>query len=131
MQSPEARHVFSSAPPAGREVLTLGCNQTELLMKENERLRQELEGHVEKAARIQKVKVFSTLVRHLHQNDNAQLTEQVEQFLSLYPVKEGMRDKSGQENLFCCPKEPFNIRFYEEVHEMRCEPPRNVEAPYQ
>ncbi|KAL7849297.1 hypothetical protein SRHO_G00209200 [Serrasalmus rhombeus] len=55
VQSPEARYVFSSAPPAGREVLTLGCNQTELLMKENERLRQELEGHVEKAARIQKL----------------------------------------------------------------------------
>ncbi|XP_072547454.1 angiomotin-like 2b isoform X2 [Salminus brasiliensis] len=55
MQSPEARHVFFSAPPAGREVFTPGSNQTELLMKENERLRQELEGHVEKASRIQKL----------------------------------------------------------------------------
>lgn len=50
--SPEARHVlFLSAPPAGREV----SPQTELLMKENERLKQELEGHAEKALRIQKL----------------------------------------------------------------------------
>ena len=62
MQSPEARHVFSAAPPAGREVLTPGSNQMELLMKENERLRQELEGHAEKAVRIQKVRVFTTVV---------------------------------------------------------------------
>ncbi|KAG9264758.1 angiomotin-like 2a [Astyanax mexicanus] len=55
MLSPEARHVFSSAPPAGREVYTPGCNQMELLMKENERLKQELEDHVEKASRIQKL----------------------------------------------------------------------------
>ncbi|KAF4086382.1 hypothetical protein AMELA_G00105070 [Ameiurus melas] len=49
--SPEARHVlFLSAPPADREV----SPQTELLMKENERLKQELEGHAEKALRIQK-----------------------------------------------------------------------------
>ncbi|KAI4877696.1 hypothetical protein NFI96_025639, partial [Prochilodus magdalenae] len=62
VQSPEARHVFSAAPPAGREVLTHGSNQMELLMKENERLRQELEGHAEKAVRIQKVRVFTTVV---------------------------------------------------------------------
>ncbi|MCI4386184.1 hypothetical protein PGIGA_G00059440 [Pangasianodon gigas] len=49
--SPEARHVFCSAPPAGREV----SSQMELLMKENERLKQELEGHAEKALRIQKL----------------------------------------------------------------------------
>uniref|UniRef100_A0A3B1IYK4 Angiomotin like 2b n=1 Tax=Astyanax mexicanus TaxID=7994 RepID=A0A3B1IYK4_ASTMX len=55
MLSPEVRHVFSSAPPAGREVYTPGCNQMELLMKENERLKQELEDHVEKASRIQKL----------------------------------------------------------------------------
>lgn len=55
MLSPEARHVFSSVPPAGREVFTPGCNQMELLMKENERLKQELEDHVEKASRIQKL----------------------------------------------------------------------------
>ncbi|KAI4877989.1 hypothetical protein NFI96_012180 [Prochilodus magdalenae] len=55
VQSPEARHVFSTAPPAGREVLTPGSNQMGLLMKENERLRQELEGHAEKAVRIQKL----------------------------------------------------------------------------
>lgn len=55
MLSPEARHVFSSAPPAGREVFTPGSNQMELLMKENERLKQELEDHVEKASRIQKL----------------------------------------------------------------------------
>lgn len=45
--SPEARHVIYSAPPAG--------TQMELLMKENARLKQELEGHVEKALRIQKL----------------------------------------------------------------------------
>ncbi|KAK3560779.1 hypothetical protein QTP86_019472 [Hemibagrus guttatus] len=49
--SPEVRHVFCSAPPAGREV----SPQMELLMKENERLKQELEGHAEKAIRIQKL----------------------------------------------------------------------------
>ncbi|KAF5890949.1 angiomotin-like 2a, partial [Clarias magur] len=49
--SPEARHVFCSAPPAGREV----SQQMVLLMKENERLKQELEGHAEKALRIQKL----------------------------------------------------------------------------
>ncbi|TSK49619.1 Angiomotin-like 2a [Bagarius yarrelli] len=42
----EAHHVIYSAPPAGTQI--------ELLMKENERLKQELEGHVEKALRIQK-----------------------------------------------------------------------------
>lgn len=50
--SPEAQHVFCSAPPAGREVPT----QMEMLMKDNERLKQELESHAEKALRIQKVK---------------------------------------------------------------------------
>ncbi|XP_060744396.1 angiomotin-like protein 2b [Tachysurus vachellii] len=48
---PEAPHVFCSAPPAGREV----SPQMDLLMKENERLKQELEGHAEKALRIQKL----------------------------------------------------------------------------
>ncbi|XP_030630587.1 angiomotin-like 2b [Chanos chanos] len=51
MQSPEERHMLNSVPPAGREVR----NQVELLLKENERLRLELEGHSEKALRIQKL----------------------------------------------------------------------------
>lgn len=50
--SPEARHVFCSVPPTGREA----SSQMELLMKENEKLKQELEGHAEKALRIQKVR---------------------------------------------------------------------------
>ncbi|KAI5614177.1 angiomotin like 2b isoform X1 [Silurus asotus] len=49
--SPEARHVYCSAPPAGQEV----SPQMELLIKENERLKQELEGHTEMAVRIQKL----------------------------------------------------------------------------
>ncbi|XP_066518199.1 angiomotin-like protein 2b [Hoplias malabaricus] len=54
VQMPEARLVFSS-PPVGREVLTLDGDQMELLMRENERLRQELGVHVETSSRIQKL----------------------------------------------------------------------------
>jgi len=42
---------FNSLPPAGLEE----PNQVELLLMENERLRQELEAHREKTGRIQKV----------------------------------------------------------------------------
>ncbi|XP_062873181.1 angiomotin-like protein 2b [Trichomycterus rosablanca] len=51
VQTPEAHHALRSPPPAGREVSL----QMELLAKENERLRRELEGHTEKACRIQKL----------------------------------------------------------------------------
>lgn len=43
---------FNSLPPAGLEE----PNQVELLLMENERLRQELEAHREKTGRIQKVR---------------------------------------------------------------------------
>lgn len=43
---------FPSLPPAGLEE----PNQVELLLMENERLRQELESHREKTGRIQKVR---------------------------------------------------------------------------
>lgn len=43
---------FTSLPPAGLEE----PNQVELLLMENERLRQELEAHREKTSRIQKVR---------------------------------------------------------------------------
>ncbi len=43
---------FTSLPPAGLEE----PNQVELLLMENERLRQELETHREKTGRIQKVR---------------------------------------------------------------------------
>lgn len=45
-------NTFNSLPPAGLEE----PNQVELLMMENERLRQELEAHREKTGRIQKVR---------------------------------------------------------------------------
>lgn len=45
-------NTFTSLPPAGLEE----PNQVELLMMENERLRQELEAHREKTGRIQKVR---------------------------------------------------------------------------
>lgn len=60
--SPEAQYIFCSVPPAGREV----SPQMELLMKENERLKQELEGHGEKALRIQKVKSLHITVFYTH-----------------------------------------------------------------
>lgn len=44
-------NAFTSLPPAGLEE----PNQVELLLMENERLRQELEAHREKTGRIQKV----------------------------------------------------------------------------
>ena len=53
VQQPEACYsMFTSLPPAGLEE----PNQVELLLMENERLRQELDSHREKASRIQKVK---------------------------------------------------------------------------
>lgn len=45
-------YTFNSLPPAGLEE----PNQVELLLMENERLRQELESHREKTGRIQKVR---------------------------------------------------------------------------
>lgn len=45
-------NTFNSLPPAGLEE----PNQVELLMMENERLRQELDAHREKTGRIQKVR---------------------------------------------------------------------------
>lgn len=47
-------NTFISLPPAGLEE----PNQVELLLMENERLRQELEAHREKTGRIQKVKSY-------------------------------------------------------------------------
>ncbi|XP_051984729.1 angiomotin-like 2a [Xyrauchen texanus] len=54
-QSPEVCHVLSTSPPAGREVSACSHIQLEMLMKENKRLRQELEGHSEKSLKIQKL----------------------------------------------------------------------------
>ncbi|TRY91732.1 hypothetical protein DNTS_018977 [Danionella cerebrum] len=48
-------HRVSTSPPAGREVSTYSQSQLEMLLNENKRLRQELEGHTEKALRIQKL----------------------------------------------------------------------------
>lgn len=55
MQSPDACHAYSTSPPVGREVSACSRSQLEMLMKENKRLRQELEGNTEKALKIQKV----------------------------------------------------------------------------
>ncbi|KAI7809898.1 angiomotin-like protein 2b [Triplophysa rosa] len=55
MQSPDACHAYSTSPPAGREVSACSRGQLEMLMQENKRLRQELEGHTEKALKIQKL----------------------------------------------------------------------------
>ncbi|XP_077082208.1 angiomotin-like 2b [Siphateles boraxobius] len=55
LQTPEVCHRFSTSPPAGREVAACSRIQLEMLMNENKRLRQELEGHTEKALRIQKL----------------------------------------------------------------------------
>ncbi|KAK9979533.1 hypothetical protein ABG768_012959 [Culter alburnus] len=55
LQTPEVCHRLSSSPPAGREVAACSRIQLEMLMNENKRLRQELEGHTEKALRIQKL----------------------------------------------------------------------------
>lgn len=57
MQSPDACHAYSTSPPAGREVSACSRSQLEMLMQENKRLKQELEGHTEKALKIQKVKL--------------------------------------------------------------------------
>ncbi|XP_051989900.1 angiomotin-like 2a [Xyrauchen texanus] len=54
-QTPEIFHIFSKSPPAGREDLACSRSQLEMLIKENKRLRQELEGHSEKALKIQKL----------------------------------------------------------------------------
>ncbi len=55
LQTPEVCHRLSTSPPAGREVTACSRSQLEMLMNENKRLKQELEGHTEKALRIQKV----------------------------------------------------------------------------
>ncbi|CAM4593658.1 unnamed protein product [Leuciscus chuanchicus] len=55
LQTPEVCHRLSTSPPAGREVAACSRIQLEMLMNENKRLRQELEGHTEKALRIQKL----------------------------------------------------------------------------
>lgn len=55
LQTPEVCHRLSTSPPAGREVAVCSRIQLEMLMNENKRLRQELEGHTEKALRIQKL----------------------------------------------------------------------------
>ncbi|XP_016345726.1 angiomotin-like 2a [Sinocyclocheilus anshuiensis] len=55
LQTPEVCHRLSTSPPAGREVTACSRSQLEMLMKENKRLKQELEGHTEKALRIQKL----------------------------------------------------------------------------
>ncbi|XP_026139477.1 angiomotin-like 2a [Carassius auratus] len=55
LQTPEVCHRLSTSPPAGREVTACGRSQLEMLMNENKRLKQELEGHTEKALRIQKL----------------------------------------------------------------------------
>ncbi|XP_067309196.1 angiomotin-like protein 2b [Pseudorasbora parva] len=55
LQTPEVCHRLSTSPPAGREVAACNRIQLEMLMNENKRLRQELEGHTEKALRIQKL----------------------------------------------------------------------------
>ncbi|XP_016380573.1 angiomotin-like 2a isoform X2 [Sinocyclocheilus rhinocerous] len=55
LQTPEVCHRLSTAPPAGREVTACSRSQLEMLMNENKRLKQELEGHTEKALRIQKL----------------------------------------------------------------------------
>lgn len=51
MPTPEARHVYCSTPPAIKD----GSEQMKLLIKENERLKQELEENIEKAGKIQKL----------------------------------------------------------------------------
>ncbi len=56
LQTSEVCHRLSTSPPAGREVTACSRSQLEMLMNENKRLKQELEGHTEKALRIQKVK---------------------------------------------------------------------------
>ncbi|KAF4117145.1 angiomotin-like protein 2b [Onychostoma macrolepis] len=55
LQTPEVCHRLSTSPPAGREVTACSRSQLEMLMNENKRLKQELEGHTEKALRIQKL----------------------------------------------------------------------------
>ncbi|XP_052405631.1 angiomotin-like 2a [Carassius gibelio] len=55
LQTPEVCHRLSPSPPAGREVTACSSSQLEMLMNENKRLKQELEGHTEKALRIQKL----------------------------------------------------------------------------
>uniref|UniRef100_A0A8C2D715 Angiomotin-like 2a n=1 Tax=Cyprinus carpio TaxID=7962 RepID=A0A8C2D715_CYPCA len=55
LQTPEVCHRLSTSPPAGREVTACSRSQLEMLTNENKRLKQELEGHTEKALRIQKL----------------------------------------------------------------------------
>lgn len=55
LPTPEVCHRLSTSPPAGREVNACSRSQLEMLMNENKRLRQELEGQTEKALKIQKV----------------------------------------------------------------------------
>lgn len=55
VQSPDVYHALSTSPPADREVSSCSHSEMEMLMQENKRLRQELEGHTEKALKIQKL----------------------------------------------------------------------------
>ncbi|XP_050988878.1 angiomotin-like protein 2b [Labeo rohita] len=55
LPTPEVCHRLSTSPPAGSEVMACSRSQLEMLMNENKRLKQELEGHTEKALRIQKL----------------------------------------------------------------------------
>lgn len=55
LPTPEVCHRLSTSPPAGREVNACSRSQLEMLMNENKRLRQELEGQTEKALKIQKL----------------------------------------------------------------------------
>ncbi|KAM8727302.1 angiomotin-like 2b [Acanthopagrus schlegelii] len=69
---------FNSLPPAGLEE----PNQVELLLMENERLRQELEGHREKTSRIQKLEqeiqriseAYETLMQGSSKRENLEQT---------------------------------------------------------
>ncbi len=65
LQTPEVCHRLSTSPPAGREVTACSRSQLEMLMNENKRLKQELEGHTEKALRIQKVKAHGAEIYFL------------------------------------------------------------------
>ncbi len=65
LQTSEVCHRLSTSPPAGREVTACSRSQLEMLMNENKRLKQELEGHTEKALRIQKVKAQNSEIYFL------------------------------------------------------------------
>uniref|UniRef100_A0A3B5L4V8 Angiomotin like 2b n=1 Tax=Xiphophorus couchianus TaxID=32473 RepID=A0A3B5L4V8_9TELE len=75
---PQSYNTFSSLPPAGLEE----PNQVELLVMENERLRQELEAHREKTGRIQKLEqeiqriseAYETLMQGSSKRENLEQT---------------------------------------------------------